>query len=116
MAPPVPPTAAATAIEPPPVATRPDQGARSGSGDNTDEMTFCSSGIEAQLDKKNASTYGQNKSPHTAPRSKLVLVERDAKSAMSSLSKIAGKAKVSNCVQADLVRHAHIYLRVTRHA
>jgi len=41
-------------------------------------------------------------------------VERDAKAALSSLSKIAGKAKVSNRVQADLVRHAHIYLHANR--
>jgi hypothetical protein len=71
--------------------------------------------MEAQLDKKNAAHTARMSPRIQPPRSKLVLVERDVKSAMASLSKIAGKAKVSNCAQADLARHAHIYLHVNRH-
>ena len=46
---------------------RPDQGARSGSGDNTDEdiPLFVGHGSAARQEK--CRTYGQNESPHTAP-------------------------------------------------
>ena len=118
MAPPLaPPMAAATAIEPPPEATADPIRAPAPAPATMPMRTFrCSSGIEAQLDKKNAAHTARMSPRIQPPRSKLVLVERDAKSAMPSLSKIAGKAKVSNCVQANLARNAHIYLRATRHA
>ena len=118
MAPPVaPPTAAATAIEPPPVATADPIRAPAPAPATIPMRTFrCSSGMEAQLDRKNAAHTARMSPRIPPPRSKLVLVERDAKAALSSLSKIAGKAKVSNYVQVDLARHAHIYLHVTRHS
>src|SRR6187397_1026379 len=110
------PTAAATAIESPPEATADSIRAPAPSPATIPIRTFrCSSGMEAQLDRKNAAHTARMSPRIQPPRSKQVLVERDTKAALSSLSKIAGKAKVSNRVQADSVRHAHIYLHATRH-
>jgi hypothetical protein len=46
---------------------RPDQGARSGSGDNTDEDIPLLVGHGSAARQEKCRTYGQNESPHTAP-------------------------------------------------